>query len=314
MIGLALGFYIGGQADDIFGPVFTGDASVRSQVGVLGRRIANGLHRHHRPIPLDQLSLYHPGHYYPSFYLSSALFVLATLVCAMVLQGRAPRAAGSPHQEHEQITWQRFTETARTVPQYIVLAFVTFLGIGNIAPIVKLFALDEFHMTEPQVGLLTLCTALIVATVAYPLGHLADRWSKVKSVRLGFSLCALGLWGIPTLLHLHSVREIGFVISAAVIGMGFVIAFPAWNALLTTLSDEERRGAVIGTVSTGQGVGMLLGYISGGAMYRPRHFMAFGHMMHIGGHSAPFFLAALLVSIGAIGSIVTIHEGRAQSG
>jgi len=204
-----------------------------------------------------------PGHFYPSIYLASILFALATLVSVIGIKKRDKCINEHGHEEHEAISWKSFVECARTVPQYIGLAFVTFLGIGNIAPIIKLLATDEFHLTEPQFGVLTLRTALIVAALAYPLGHLADWWGKARSVRLGFVMCAVGLWGIPLLLFNHAVREIGFVISAAVVALGFVIAFPAWNALLTTLSDERKRGTVIGAVSAGQGAGVLFGFISG---------------------------------------------------
>jgi len=320
MLGLALGFWIGGKADDVFGPVFTRESTLGHQIYLARTEVSNyflGIIAHftHHKYNLPNVStassladLNKPGHFYPSIYLASILFALATLVSVIGIKKRDKCINEHGHEEHEAISWKSFVECARTVPQYIGLAFVTFLGIGNIAPIIKLLATDEFHLTEPQFGVLTLRTALIVAALAYPLGHLADWWGKARSVRLGFVMCAVGLWGIPLLLFNHAVREIGFVISAAVVALGFVIAFPAWNALLTTLSDERKRGTVIGAVSAGQGAGVLFGFISGGAFYTEHHVNLLGQTFTVGNHATPFFLAALLVSIGAAGSFIAVRE------
>lgn len=321
MLALAVSFLVGGYADDVFGPAFSEHAGVREQVNAIGHRVGEAAqnmndHLHHRPARHDfgpvQAALHQPGHYFPSFYLTSVLFGLAVLACAVGLKSNRPGAhTEDGTHEHEPLTWQAFMVSVRLVPQYIALAFVTFLGIGHIAPIVKLFAIDEFHLTEQRVGVLMLRTALIVAAVAYPLGHLADKWGRARSVRLGFFLCALGLWGIPVLLKIQAGGEIGFMVSAAIIGMGFVIAFPAWNALMTTLADAKQRGAVIGAVSAGQGMGVLVGFLSGETLYKPRLITMFSHTLHVGGHAVPFVLAAILVTIGAVASLTAVRERRA---
>ena len=102
-----------------------------------------------------------------------------------------------------------------------------------------------------------------------PAGYLADKWGKTRCVRLGFLLCALGLWGIPILHHLHTGMT-GFMVSAGVLGAGFVLAFPAWLALLTELGGEKQRGTVFAAVSTAQGVGALAGAVIGTQTLRVR--------------------------------------------
>ena len=184
------------------------------------------------------------------------------------------------------------------MPQFLVIAFVTFGGIGCIAQLVKLFAIDEFHVTEKQVGIIALWPILIIGALALPIGHLSDRWGKSLCVRLGFVVCAVGLWGMPISYYIHGAREIGFIVSAAVMGLGFVLAFPAWNALLTTLADADKRGTVIGAVATAQGVGVLLGVTTGGLLYKHA------------GHIAPFVAAASLVTIGMLLALFTIRESQ----
>ena len=84
----------------------------------------------------------------------------------------------------------------------------------------------------------------------------------------------MGLWGIPILHHIFRTTwdgETAFVAAAAVMGVGSVVAFPAWLALLTSLCEDRQRGTVFGAVSTAQGVGALVGALAGTALYDVRH-------------------------------------------
>jgi DHA1 family multidrug resistance protein-like MFS transporter len=192
MVGLAVSFLVGGLVDDNFGPVFTGESTLRGQVRQVAHRIkAVGRHywdtMHHQinpspmpaPMPLPvPAEMTHPGHYFPSFYLASLLFAIAAIIATVMLKGKVRKV--NEHGEHheEEHTWEGFVAAVKCVPQYLLLAFVTFAGIGCIAPLVKIFALEEFHLTETEVGIMTLWPAFFIAAIAVPVGHLADKWGK----------------------------------------------------------------------------------------------------------------------------------------
>ncbi len=323
MIALAVSFLVGGFVDDTFGPLLTHDPGVtfRGQIRGVAHRVAGHVRRaghgfadrlhalhqlHHAavtvPPPVQAVPInpvYQAPHYWPSFYLTSTLFALAAIVIVVALRGKGgapkPREDGAD----ERMTWGRFIAALKTVPQFLGITFVTFFGIGCIALLVKIFAIDEFGLTEQAIGTLFLGPALVVAAIAVPAGHLADRWGKTRIVRLGFVLAALGMWGIPlmhALPHTRSAEEIGFIISASVMGVGFVAAFPAWLALLTSLGGERQRGTVFGAVATAQGVAAGLGTLVGSALY--------GHV----GHIVPFIASAALISVGAALSLVFVRE------
>ena len=165
------------------------------------------------------------------------------------------------------------------MPQFLGIAFVTFLGIGCILPIMKLFVLAQFHITETEFGVLVLGPALVIAAIALPAGQLADKWGTTRCVRLGFTLCAAGLIAIRTLYFLGT-GKFEFLAAATVLGIGFMIAFPAWLALLTVLGGEHQRGTIFAAVSTAQGVGALVGALVGTKLYDAV------------GHIAPFVAAA----------------------
>ncbi len=317
MVGLALSFLIGGFVDDTFGPVLAKDATFGDQMHTLGARfhakahnVTNHLHGafHHlhgphqpaAPLAIPPPILppvphynYQPEYYYPSFILASLLFGIA-VIAALAVRGKVRRHHADPSHD-ETMTWEGFVAALKMVPQFLGLAFVTFLGIGCISLLVKKFALDEYHLSETAFGVLVLGPALAIALVAVPAGHLADKWGKTRCVRLGFVLCALGLWGIPILHHLHAGMS-GFMASAGVLGIGFVLAFPAWLALLTELGGERQRGTVFAAVSSAQGFGLLTGAVIGAHLYGPV------------GHIAPFIAASILVSLGTLLALIFVRE------
>ncbi len=321
MVGIAVCFLAGGYVDDTFGPVLTHQQTLAHQmheaVRSAGRHLQttiHGLHHLHRPhlspappalaaVPAVPVvpPVFQPEYYFPSFYLTAALFAVA-VIAALFLRAKARPVhgeAGHEHQDEEPITWAGFAAAVRVAPQYMLLAFVVFAGIGSISALVKKFALDEFHVTETQFGQLVLGPALLIGLCALPAGRLADRWGKARTIQLGFGLAALGLWGIPVLHHLlrHDLvaGQTAFVGAAVVMGVGSVLAFPAWLAMLTSLCGESQRGKVFAAVSTAQGVGALGGLLLGTSLYDL-------------GHIIPFVLAAVLVTVGAVLSLLFVRE------
>ena len=321
MLGLALSFLIGGFVDDNFGPLFTHRATFGEQMRRLGVKIHTHAHAvghglqnlhplkglketlHHAPAALPAAAApvlppvklnFQPEYYHPSFILASVLFGIAA-IAALSVQGRVRRRHHQAEPGHDEaITWDGFLAALRTVPQFLGLAFVTFLGIGCISLLVKKFALDEYGLTESAFGVLVLGPMIGIALIAVPAGHLADTWGKTRCVRLGFVLCALGIWGIPVLHHFHQGIW-GFMASAGVMGAGFVLAFPAWLALLTELGGEKQRGTVFAAVSTAQGVGALFGVVLGTQLYS------------LVGHIAPFVAASVLVSLGTLLALIFVR-------
>ena len=305
MAGLSLSLLIGGLVDGAFGPIFTHEMTVGGQLHRIGRQM--GKHLHHvrgehavaapPPVPIS----HQPEYYYPSFILASVLFALALFAALAVRERRRPAAASVAEAEAsgESVSWAGFLDALRTVPQFLGLAVVTFLGIGCIMPLVKKFALDEYGMTETAFGIHALGPAFVIALISVPVGHLADRWGKTQSVRAGFALCALGLWGIPLLHHFH-VGILGFIGAVTVLGVGFVAAFPAWLALLADLGGEERRGTVFAAVSTAQGIGALGGVAVSGVLYDKV------------GHIAPFVAASILVSLGTLLAFLFVRPQAIQ--
>ena len=308
MLGTAFAFLAGGFADDSFGPWLTKQETFGAAIHRVGHRIhqsgnhlTDRLHHHAQavasaaPVVPVVAPDHQPEYYFPSFYLASVLFAIA-VIAALAVRGKVKHQPGqSGPAGEESITAAQFLDALRTVPQFLGIAFVTFLGIGCILPIMKLFVLARFHISETEFGVLVLPPALVIAAIAFPAGQLADKWGTTRSVRLGFSLCAVGLVAIPA-LHFLGGGKYEFIAAATVMGVGFVIAFPAWLALLTVLGGEHQRGTIFAAVSTAQGLGALVGVLVGTKLYDSVAPIA------------PFVAASLLVSLGTLLALVFVRE------
>ena len=187
----------------------------------------------------------------------------------------------------------------------LTMAFVTFLAIGLIMQLIKLFAMAEFHVTESQYGALLIIPCLFIGGFSVFLGTLGDRLGRVKTIRLGIGLCAISLW---TLVFIHSEWALAF--GGSIIGIGFVISFPAWMAHVSETCEPEQRGAVMGAVGTAQGLGAVIGVPVGGVLYERAHIsLPFLHTDNPS-HYVPFIGCALLLIVAWLIATFGIKEHK----
>lgn len=262
MGGLALGFVMGGAANDLFGT------------------------------------------YTASFYLVSILLILSAAVMIFTL----PRNLGKGHHSQplhgeplelpalEDSTEFKFTHILRSfreVPDMVVLALVTFLGMGMLTPIVKLYSVEHLGMTEVQFGILVAPVAGAMGIFAVPLGRLGDKYGKCTAVAYGILFSAMAMWVVALFRSVTLLAAAGIVI-----GMGFTIAFPAWNALVVSVTPRERRGEVLGAVGLAQGLAAIVGASLGAFIYSS-DFLSFPRL-GIVNYNVPFWLSAMLLTLGSI--------------
>lgn len=274
MSGLALGFLMGGLANDMF-----------------HTRLA-------------------------SFYLVPILLVSALLIIAIFL----PRRIGAHHPEpiHGELmevpTLEEPTEfkaahlfrSFKMVPEMILLACVVFLGTGMLIPIVKLYAMQHLGLSETQLGVVIAPVAAVMGLAAIPLGRLGDKYGKCSAICWGILACALSMW---VLALFRSITLAG--IAGIVIGLGFTIAFPAWMALVSTVTSSERRGEVLGAVGMAQGLAAIVGTVIGGYIY-DKEWVSFPRLGIIN-YNVPFWLSAILLTGGAIIAFTSIFNRYCKS-
>lgn len=277
LVGIALGPFLGGAANDL-------------------TRLAV-----HRLDPTGAWSS-HVDPYSASFYLISAIFLATALVAWFRIPDIRPVHEHSPTELEVGFSFSSLVHSLRRIPETLLMAFVTFFGIGMIMLLVKLFALQEFGVSETEYGALLLGPALVIGAASVPLGTLGDRLGKVRAVRIGLGVCAFSMW---TLVLLPD--RVALILGGSLIGVGFVVAFPSWMAYISSSCDPRQRGAVMGAVGTAQGLGAMLGSPIGGYLYEHAHLRV-SWLPWINSHYVPFLGCALLLMVAWVLSLTTIRQ------
>jgi DHA1 family multidrug resistance protein-like MFS transporter len=197
-----------------------------------------------------------------------------------------------------------FGQMLGRMPMTLLMAFITFLGIGLTMAYAKVFVMNLFGLSESRFGALLIGPALAIAAASVPLGTLSDRVGKAKAVKFGIGLCAVSFW----LLLLHPTQW-SLVLCGSLIGIGFVVAFPAWMAQVSEISEPSQRGAAVGAVGTAQGVGAIVGVAISGFLYK-LPALPLGPVT-IPEHGVPFLGCALMLTLAFLLSLVTVSSQKA---
>ncbi len=222
------------------------------------------------------------GVYHAAFYLSMVLFAFTALLALAFVPKKAYRGSSSAATGGEQFAGMApLLHAAALVWRLLVVAFTTFFGIGLLIPVIELFALDKYGIGQETFGSLFLVPAIVIAMAAVPLGRMGDRWGRLTSIRVGMFLCSVALWAVP-FVNSYYVLAAG----AIIVGLGFLLAFPAWMALVSDVTDEKSRGSVLGAAGMAQGFGAILGAVIGGKLYHTTLLPS-----GLSPHDTPFYLA-----------------------
>lgn len=237
-----------------------------------------------------------------SFYLVSVLFFITAVVAFFLTPHRSKEEVEALEDEKETLKFRDIMQGLKALPDMMVLAFLAFFGIGLLIPIIKLFAMYEFHLSETGFGILVLPIALGIGIMSFLAGRLGDRWGKVRSVRLGIGLAAAGMWTVA-----FSKSEYDLLIASMLLGVGFVLAMPSWLAFVADISAPRLRGTVIGALGTAQGIGAVVGSTMGSYLFKnvAIHFLG----LHFKSHYSPFVVSAIALTLSLLLVLIFIREG-----
>ncbi len=245
------------------------------------------------------------GHKFAGIILAAILFAGAAFASQRVAH------ATPPIRDEHSSGLQDFLDSMRQIPEYLLLATVTFMGVGFPLTNFKLFLEKEFSLSESAIGLMILPAALAMAGLSGTMARLGERLGKVRAVHIGLLLCATGVSIIALGAFLPFLRHVSiFALGGLPVGFGFMLTIPAWNASVSDI-NPERRATNIGAVMTAQGIGAMIGAAIGGAFYEK--LQPLGHQLHLGaafGRYSPFVGCAACVIIGFLLSLKILHEPK----
>jgi MFS family permease len=238
-----------------------------------------------------------------SFYVATCLFVLTVLSALILLPAGRPAAAQGHRAGEGGHSFADFRRMLARMPDTLLTTFTIFMGVGLVTNYVKVFTMDTLHISESAFGRLLLGPALVIAVLSIKLGTLGDRIGKAAAVKVGLGLCA----GAYTLL-LVTFNGVTVVVLGALVGLGFVIAFPSWMALVTSSCDESQRGAAVGAVGTAQGLGVISGVaiVIAGRLYE-RPGLQVGPIT-IPPHGLPFVACGLMLILAFALAMTTVRD------
>jgi MFS family permease len=173
----------------------------------------------------------------------------------------------------------------------------------------KLFLPDEFHLSESMIGALVFPCALGMAVASFPMSKLGERIGRAKAVQIGMLLTVIGMWLIATGAVFPVMRQAWvFAVGGIPIGIGFLLAIPAWMASVSDINPQH-RGANLGAVMTAQGVGAIIGAPVGSYLYG--HMQPLGIRLGLGadfGRYTPFLGCAACLAAGFALSLKILHD------
>lgn len=165
-------------------------------------------------------------------------------------------------------TWRSVKDLSPNFIKFLVP--VGIFGVSNFAPTLLILRAQELLSSSHgevmagtiSVGLYTFSN-VVYAFVGYPIGVLADRYSKKTILSIGYLLFGLLCFGF--LLAGESLWFLGFLFSVS--GIYTAIVESSQPALASTLIAEDQRGAGYGVMSSVDGVGDFLSSTIVGALW-----------------------------------------------
>jgi MFS family permease len=174
--------------------------------------------------------------------------------------------------------------------------FISSLGMGAIAPVLPLFADQEFHVNRTQVGLAVGLFGIARLFTAVPAGYLTQRYGRRFVLNLGTAINLLG-----AVMVAASFSFIWLVGWRFISGLGASMYTTGVSVYLRDVSTIENRGRFLSLQEMSILVGQSLGPIAG------------GYMGEVFGLRMPLFLQSVLILAALIMIIVWVPETTPQA-
>ncbi|WP_152392265.1 MFS transporter [Paenibacillus guangzhouensis] len=177
-------------------------------------------------------------------------------------------------------------ETLREVRRNLHVSWLFFFGlflqtfsIGLLTPVITLYARTVIGLTPAQYSVLLMIGGGITVLALIPMGRWVDKIGTKWFLHIGFGITAVTLFIFATARSMFLVY-----ILVCLIGVGYALIVPAWNAYIASVIPKSERGAVWGFFLTIEGSGMVVGPIISGRLW------------DILGPHAPFYGSSLVLA------------------
>lgn len=215
--------------------------------------------------------------YGPAFRLLLGCMIAVVLVALLLPKHR--KAGGNSEEGRQAAANRRFASAAPLLqraaaylsevrgsmsvsPILFPAMFLQTFALGILTPILTLYARQELALTPRQYSLFLIAGGAVTVLFLIPVGKLVDRIGTKWFLTFGFALASV------TLIAFTYTRSLAVLyVYVALIGIGYALIIPAWNALIAAAIPKEKRGAVWGFFLTIEGLGTIVGPIVSGKLW-----------------------------------------------
>jgi len=186
---------------------------------------------------------------------------------------------GEERRTSRQVIWRVISHSSEPSSRLIWIYAIAMGAFQGSFSILALFLNKQFQVTEQTIGYFYMYVgAISVFTRVLLLGRMVDWLGEAKLSRLGLSLLALGVLGMPLTGNLWTLA-----IAVALIPLGTAFTFPCVTALLSRIIKPRERGLFMGMQQT-----------YGGAA-RSIAPLFFGWSFDLLGPRSPYFFASAFI-------------------
>lgn len=204
------------------------------------------------------------GTYRHAFFFTAALLTIASvLVLAFLPSVKGQREEKAKPKTHFPLRPRFVRLPALSRPVFIlagIFAISQFAASMQI-PVIVPYAKQVLHLTDLELGLGIGLSAGALALVAVPVGRISDDIGRETALRLALVSATIALATFPLARNMFLLSGLGLLI-----GFAWLLAFPAALALVSEIVTDQERGAAVGLIYGGQGVGAIVGAPFGGVI------------------------------------------------
>jgi len=202
------------------------------------------------------------GTYRHAFFVTAAIFTTAGVLALIFLPHSKGKREVKVKTNRRLPLKQRFVRLPALSRPVFVLA--TIFAVSQFAasmqvPVIVPYAKQVLHLTDLELGFGIGFAAGALALFAVPIGRVSDDIGHENALRVA-------LFGAAVALASFSFAKSIFVIAGlgVIVGFAWLLAFPAALALVSEVVTDQERGAAVGLIYGGQGLGAIVGAPIGG--------------------------------------------------
>ena len=127
-------------------------------------------------------------------------------------------------------------------------------AVGILATTLPLYLADQFHIEQADLPRMIVIPAIILATIALPLGRVADSIGRPRAVWLSYISAVFGM-GLVAAVPVEWVFGVGMLFLA----ISYILGTPAWLGLTSLQVADHQQAEALSMMQTAQGVGVVIG-------------------------------------------------------